>query len=100
MVGQDRIMEKTPLWLGLSSNYHICCGVAKQERHLFTMSLEIPGIANWDAEVQPVFPDRPVTDDQNQRWDGTSLDELRGTYGEYLLGKVSKIFPELSRNEF
>ena len=55
---------------------------------------------NWDAEVRPIFPDRPVTDDQNRRWDGTSLSELRGTYGEYLLGKVSRVFPDLSREEF
>jgi len=52
---------------------------------------------NWDAEVTPIFPDRPVSDDQNQRWDGTSLHTLSGTYGEYLMRKVSKVFPELSR---
>jgi isopenicillin N synthase-like dioxygenase len=54
---------------------------------------------NWDAEVKPIFPDRLVADDRNQRWDGTSLQELSGTYGEYLLGKVSKVFPELSGKE-
>jgi hypothetical protein len=30
-----------------------------------------------------------------QRWDGTDLATLSGTYGDYLLGKVSKVFPEL-----
>ena len=38
-------------------------------------------------------------EDQGERWDGTSLRELRGTYGDYLLQKVSKVFPELSREE-
>ncbi len=32
-----------------------------------------------------------------QRWDGTDLATLSGTYGDYLLGKVSKVFPELGR---
>jgi isopenicillin N synthase-like dioxygenase len=30
------------------------------------------------------------------RWDGKSPLEVRGTYGEYLLGKISKVFPELA----
>lgn len=54
---------------------------------------------NWDAEVEPIFPDRPMSDDSRDRWDGTSLSELKGTYGEYLLAKVSKVFPELSGRE-
>jgi len=31
----------------------------------------------------------------SDRWDGASLHEFDGTYGEYLLNKVSKVFPEL-----
>ena len=29
------------------------------------------------------------------RWDGASVHELTGTYGDYLLSKVSKVFPAL-----
>ena len=29
------------------------------------------------------------------RWDGADLRAFEGTYGDYLLGKVSKVFPEL-----
>ncbi|GAA0853631.1 hypothetical protein ACFQVD_11245 [Streptosporangium amethystogenes subsp. fukuiense] len=29
------------------------------------------------------------------RWDGQDLRAFTGTYGEYLLGKVSKVFPRL-----
>jgi hypothetical protein len=29
------------------------------------------------------------------RWDGADLEAFEGTYGDYLLGKVSKVFPEL-----
>jgi isopenicillin N synthase-like dioxygenase len=53
----------------------------------------------WDAEVKPIFPEDESFQDQAERWDGTSLRELRGTYGEYLLQKVSKVFPDLSREE-
>ena len=34
-------------------------------------------------------------DDRDQRWDRSNLHEFRGTYGEYLLNKVSKVFPQL-----
>jgi isopenicillin N synthase-like dioxygenase len=35
-------------------------------------------------------------DDASERWDFTSVHEFSGTYGDYLLNKVSKVFPELS----
>jgi isopenicillin N synthase-like dioxygenase len=51
----------------------------------------------WDAEVVPV-PEvaAATTDSAPQRWDGANVFELSGTYGEYLLGKVAKVFPALS----
>ncbi|HEY5153285.1 MAG TPA: 2-oxoglutarate and iron-dependent oxygenase domain-containing protein, partial [Acidimicrobiales bacterium] len=50
----------------------------------------------WDAEVLPVpgfggGPDR----DPSSRWDGQSVFAWTGTYGDYLLGKVGKVFPDL-----
>ena len=36
-----------------------------------------------------------TVDDKEARWDRASVHEFRGTYGEYLLKKVSKVFPEL-----
>jgi len=51
----------------------------------------------WDATVDPIpFPGAPPDDDADRRWDGTSLRSLTGTYGDYLLGKVSKVFPDLA----
>ena len=32
-----------------------------------------------------------------RRWDGAQLELFEGTYGEYLLSKVSKVFPDLAR---
>jgi isopenicillin N synthase-like dioxygenase len=51
----------------------------------------------WDAEVQRV-PDLDVDASStaaHPRWDGANVHDLSGTYGEYLLAKVSKVFPEL-----
>lgn len=33
--------------------------------------------------------------DKAERWDKTSVHEFDGTYGDYLLGKVAKVFPQL-----
>jgi isopenicillin N synthase-like dioxygenase len=52
----------------------------------------------WDAEVRPV-PEIAAgarTEDAQARWDRASVHELTGTYGEYLLSKVSKVFPALT----
>ena len=49
------------------------------------------------ARVQPIelaIADRPP-DDREDRWDHASVHAFDGTYGDYLLGKVSKVFPEL-----
>ena len=39
-----------------------------------------------------------LDDDKNERWDGTSVHTFQGTYGDYVLGKVSKVFPQLSQD--
>ena len=52
---------------------------------------------SFDAEVEPIELKASVADDEHERWDGVSVHELQGTYGDYLLRKVSKVFPELGR---
>jgi isopenicillin N synthase-like dioxygenase len=34
--------------------------------------------------------------DKAERWDRASVHEFEGTYGDYLLGKVAKVFPQLN----
>ena len=51
----------------------------------------------FDAEVRPIDPDASVTDDKEERWDRASVHDFHGTYGDYILAKVSKVFPELRR---
>ncbi|QEH34481.1 2-oxoglutarate-dependent ethylene/succinate-forming enzyme [Aquisphaera giovannonii] len=52
---------------------------------------------NFSAPVRPIdLPgrDRPA-DDAAERWDRASVHMFDGTYGDYLLTKVGKVFPEL-----
>jgi isopenicillin N synthase-like dioxygenase len=52
---------------------------------------------NFNAEVKPLALPRTAGDAPGERWDGASVHDFQGTYGEYLLNKVSKVFPELKR---
>ncbi len=50
---------------------------------------------DFSAAVPPL-PGRARTDaDGRPRWDGQDLRAFTGTYGDYLLGKVGKVFPQL-----
>jgi isopenicillin N synthase-like dioxygenase len=55
----------------------------------------------WGADVRPIpvapGPDdrRPTDREETHRWDGRSVHTWSGTYGDYLLGKVGRVFPEL-----
>ena len=52
---------------------------------------------NFFARVQPIdLPaDQIPPDDRDQRWDRASVHAFAGTYGDYLLNKVGKVFPAL-----
>jgi len=52
---------------------------------------------DFTAEI-PLLPGRAAVADGGQpRWDGQNLHAFSGTYGDYLLGKVAKVFPQLRR---
>ena len=53
---------------------------------------------NWDAEVHPIVRAKNAVEDKDARWDRTSVHDFHGTYGDYLINKVSKVFPELRRD--
>jgi isopenicillin N synthase-like dioxygenase len=52
---------------------------------------------NFFAPVRPIeLPEHQRRhDDRDERWDRASVHAFEGTYGDYLLGKVGKVFPEL-----
>lgn len=51
---------------------------------------------SWDAVVTPLpLGDTPPADDADRRWDGASLRDWTGSYGDYLVAKVARVFPDL-----
>jgi len=55
----------------------------------------------FDAVLEPIAaaPEAAAfrVDRVTRRWDGADLATLSGTYGDYLLGKVAKVFPDLGQ---
>jgi isopenicillin N synthase-like dioxygenase len=49
---------------------------------------------SWDAEIVPL-PAGPPTSEARARWDHADPLAFQGTYGDYLLAKVTKVFPHL-----
>lgn len=54
---------------------------------------------NFAAEITPIDFGQScgLPDNKNERWDQASVHDFQGTYGEYLLRKVARVFPELQR---
>ena len=77
------------------STPHRVLNVARRARMSFPCFFD----PNFDAEIKPIeIPNaQPVADDRTERWDNASVHQFRGTYGDYLLSKVSKVFPQLKR---
>jgi isopenicillin N synthase-like dioxygenase len=52
----------------------------------------------FDDEVPPLPGRAALGQDGRRRWDGQDPRAFTGTYGDYLLGKVAKVFPQLRRD--
>jgi isopenicillin N synthase-like dioxygenase len=78
------------------STAHRARNPASTDRLSFPFFLD-PGFA---TRVQPLdLPDWTAPpDDAAERWDRASVHAFEGTYGDYLLAKVGKVFPELRRS--
>ena len=50
---------------------------------------------NFHARVQRIEGMPPLADDSATRWDQANVHAFHGTYGDYVLNKVSKVFPQL-----
>ncbi len=53
---------------------------------------------SWDAVIEPLplAGAWDVPADRARRWDGADLTRLHGTYGDWLLAKVRRVFPSLA----
>ena len=76
------------------STPHRVRNVSGRARLSFPFFLD-PG---FTAEVPPLPGQATTDEDGRPRWDGQDLRAFTGTYGDYLLGKVSKVFPRLRRD--
>lgn len=52
----------------------------------------------FHVEVKPLPLSEQLKSESEARWDGADLRSLEGTYGSYLLQKVGKVFPDLSKD--
>jgi isopenicillin N synthase-like dioxygenase len=55
---------------------------------------------DFDAQIRPLprhaaIDPRVIEQERVERWDRASVHDFSGTYGDYLLSKVSKVFPRL-----
>ena len=52
---------------------------------------------NFSAVMSPLPEIEKLSEDRT-RWDGANLQAFRGTYGEYVMAKISKVFPDLFKS--
>jgi isopenicillin N synthase-like dioxygenase len=75
------------------STPHRVRNAARRDRYSFPFFFD-PG---WTAAVRPIPGCEVARDDADERWDKASVHAWSGTYGDYLLAKLSRVFPELGR---
>src|SRR6185369_16154232 len=77
------------------STPHRVMNVSGQDRLSFPLFFD-PDFAAPMRPLPGVAVDRARMDaDRRARWDAASVHDFTGTYGDYLLSKVSKVFPAL-----
>ena len=78
-----------------SSTPHRVRNLAMRDRLSFPFFFD----PNFFARVQPIDLQGWETppDDYSERWDRSSVHLFEGTYGDYLLNKVGKVFPSLPK---
>ncbi|MEZ5041616.1 MAG: 2-oxoglutarate and iron-dependent oxygenase domain-containing protein [Saprospiraceae bacterium] len=77
------------------STPHRVLNTSKRDRLSFPFFFD----PHFDADIQAIDTSKAFQprDDKAERWDGASVHEFSGTYGDYILGKVSKVFPDLQQ---
>ena len=57
---------------------------------------------DFEARIEPIRVPQAGVDsdlgtDARERWDGASVHAFDGRYGDYVLAKVGKVFPDLGK---
>lgn len=76
-----------------STPHRVRCPTKNKDRLSFPFFFD----PNFHSEVKAInlIEGDEIVDDSAIRWDKSNVHEFNGTYGEYLLKKVSKVFPQL-----
>lgn len=77
------------------STPHRVRNVAGRDRLSYPFFFD-PGFAS-EVKPLPIPETTKPRDDKDERWDKASVHAFQGTYGEYLMGKVGKVFPGLQQ---
>lgn len=73
------------------STPHRVRNVSGRDRYSFPLFFD----PSWDARVTRL-PNAPAPDEDAQsRWDRASVHAFDGTWGEYLMSKIARVFPDL-----
>jgi len=75
------------------STPHRVINISGNHRYSFPLFFD-PG---FDTQIERIET-ATIRESKNQRWDSASVHEFTGTYGQYLLNKVGKVFPDLKKN--
>lgn len=51
------------------------------------------------AQIKAIPGIETIKDDSSERWDQSCVHHFQGTYGDYLLNKVGKVFPDLKHSQ-
>jgi isopenicillin N synthase-like dioxygenase len=65
-----------------------------KDRYSFPLFFD-PG---FDVKIERIENITTIEDNSDQRWDQANVHDFEGTYGEYLMRKIGKVFPELGKN--
>jgi isopenicillin N synthase-like dioxygenase len=76
------------------STLHRVRNTAGRDRLSFPLFFD-PNYFSKVGVIDEVAAIEGFEDDRHTRWDHASVHDFSGTYGDYLLAKVSKVFPEL-----
>jgi polar amino acid transport system ATP-binding protein len=78
------------------SNPHRVRASVRNDRLSFPLFFD----PNFFAAVAPIdeLAHLRFEDDRATRWDQASVHAFDGTYGDYLIGKISKVFPQLGKD--
>src|SRR5690606_21542799 len=88
----DMLERMTGGWYR-STAHRVVRNTSGQDRLSFPLFFD----PNYFAQVHPIdgLPDVPEADDSASRWDKANVHAFHGIYGDYLLSKVAKVFPQL-----